>query len=61
MTQDSLFGTHADADDAAARASDEVRPAPEPLDEVLVFCDGGSRGNPGPSAIGAVVLDPSTD
>jgi ribonuclease HI len=26
-----------------------------------VFCDGGSRGNPGPSAIGAVVLDPSTD
>jgi ribonuclease HI len=28
---------------------------------VLIFCDGGSRGNPGPSAIGAVVLDPSTD
>ncbi len=31
------------------------------LDEIVVFCDGGSRGNPGPSAIGAVVLDPSTD
>ena len=30
------------------------------LDTVLVFCDGGSRGNPGPAAIGAVVLDPST-
>ncbi len=29
--------------------------------EVLVYCDGGSRGNPGPSAIGAVVLDPTTD
>jgi ribonuclease HI len=31
------------------------------LDEVLIYCDGGSRGNPGPSAIGAFVLDPSTD
>jgi ribonuclease HI len=26
---------------------------------VAVFCDGGSRGNPGPAAIGAVVLDAS--
>jgi ribonuclease HI len=31
------------------------------LDTVVVYCDGGSRGNPGPAAIGAVVLDPSTD
>jgi ribonuclease HI len=31
------------------------------LAEILVFCDGGSRGNPGPSAIGAVVLDPASD
>jgi ribonuclease HI len=46
VTQDSLFGP------PSARAQ---------LDEVVVFCDGGSRGNPGPSAIGAVVLDPSTD
>ncbi len=30
-------------------------------DEVLVFCDGGARGNPGPAAIGAVVLDPTVD
>ncbi len=30
-------------------------------DELLIYCDGGSRGNPGPAAIGAVVLDPSTD
>lgn len=29
--------------------------------EVLIFCDGGARGNPGPAAIGAVVLDPSVD
>jgi ribonuclease HI len=31
------------------------------VEEVLLYCDGGSRGNPGPSAIGAVVFDPSTD
>ena len=29
-------------------------------DVVAVYFDGGSRGNPGPAAIGAVVLDPST-
>jgi ribonuclease HI len=28
---------------------------------VTVYADGGARGNPGPAAIGAVVLDPSTD
>jgi ribonuclease HI len=31
------------------------------LDELMLYCDGGSRGNPGPAAIGAVVLDPATD
>jgi ribonuclease HI len=31
------------------------------VDELTIFCDGGSRGNPGPSAIGAVVYDDSTD
>ena len=30
-------------------------------DTVVVYCDGGARGNPGPAAIGAVVLDPTTD
>ncbi len=30
-------------------------------DELVVYADGGSRGNPGPAAIGAVVLDPSSD
>jgi ribonuclease HI len=29
-------------------------------DAVAVFCDGGARGNPGPAAIGAVVVDPAT-
>jgi len=30
------------------------------LDEVVVYFDGGARGNPGPAAIGAVVLDGSS-
>ena len=47
MTQDSLF--------------EEPEPTGSRLDEVVIYCDGGSRGNPGPSAIGAVVLDPSSD
>jgi ribonuclease HI len=29
---------------------------PEPRGTALVLCDGGSRGNPGPSAIAAVLL-----
>lgn len=32
-----------------------------PVDELTIFCDGGSRGNPGPGAIGAVVYDDTTD
>jgi len=28
---------------------------------VELYTDGGARGNPGPAAIGAVVLDPSTN
>jgi ribonuclease HI len=37
---------------------------PDPVtvrDELVIYSDGGARGNPGPAAIGAVVLDPSTD
>lgn len=30
-------------------------------ESLIVYSDGGSRGNPGPSAIGAVVMDASTD
>jgi ribonuclease HI len=26
-------------------------------ERILLYCDGGSRGNPGPAAIGALVLD----
>jgi ribonuclease HI len=33
----------------------------EQRDVVEIYCDGGSRGNPGPAAIGALVLDPTTD
>lgn len=29
--------------------------------EIILFADGGARGNPGPAAIGAVLLDPATD
>jgi len=32
----------------------------ERRDEIVVYCDGGARGNPGPAAIGAVVIDPAT-
>ena len=28
---------------------------------MTLYCDGGSRGNPGPAAIGAVVVDASVD
>src|SRR5438552_2466960 len=38
----------------APAAAGSVEPHPE---EVKVFTDGGSRGNPGPSASGFVVLD----
>ncbi len=31
------------------------------VEDIRVWCDGGSRGNPGPAAIGAVVEDVSTD
>ena len=28
---------------------------------ILISCDGGARGNPGPAAIGAVISDATTD
>jgi ribonuclease HI len=34
---------------------------PEPAECALVLCDGGSRGNPGPAAIAAVLLVPGGD
>ena len=36
---------------------DEAERARSGVDTVTVFFDGGSRGNPGPAAIGAVVID----
>ena len=32
--------------------------APKPPDGIVAHCDGGSRGNPGPSGYGAVIEDP---
>jgi ribonuclease HI len=46
-----------------ARASRHagVPAAPVPRGTAFVLCDGGSRGNPGPSAIAAVLLGPDGD
>ena len=30
------------------------------MDQLLVYADGGSRGNPGPSAYGSIIFDPTT-
>jgi ribonuclease HI len=30
-------------------------------ERLVVYADGGARGNPGPAAIGAVILDPATE
>ena len=42
--------------------SDEPLPGFEPVRRTIrIFCDGGSRGNPGPAGIGAVVLDATSE
>jgi ribonuclease HI len=41
----------------ASRHADAPPPAPWPRERVL--CDGGSRGNPGPAAMAAVLLTPA--
>lgn len=49
----------AEAIDAVFVQKTEATPAAatEPHDKVKIFCDGGSRGNPGPSAAGIILLD----
>jgi ribonuclease HI len=42
----------------AARHAEASRPAPSATGTARVLCDGGSRGNPGPAAIAAVLLGP---
>jgi ribonuclease HI len=32
-----------------------------PVESILIACDGGARGNPGPAAIGAVIYDTTKD
>ena len=59
MTQPSLFESASLGGPSFGNATSD--PPRRQVAEVLIYCDGGSRGNPGPSAIGAVVFDPSTD
>ncbi len=42
---------------ASRRAGTAPRPV-EPSDRMRVLCDGGSRGNPGPAAVAAVLVAP---
>lgn len=46
-------------DDLAAASLAEAG-APARRDRIVIEADGGSRGNPGPAAGGAIVLDPAT-
>jgi ribonuclease HI len=41
---------------SASRRAGTPLPQVEPGDRVRVLCDGGSRGNPGPAAVAAVVV-----
>jgi ribonuclease HI len=41
------------------RAVYALAPAKAPAMDATLFADGGSRGNPGPAASGAVLLDPT--
>ena len=59
---DSLFG--AEVMLAAGPTDEDLHEAVSPpVDEfaVVMYCDGGSRGNPGPAAVGAVVFDAVTN
>ena len=49
-------------DEPASASPPSPSPSPEARREVVaIYSDGGARGNPGPAAIGAVVLDPTTE
>jgi ribonuclease HI len=43
---------------AARRAAAPAPQPPAPTGTAIVLCDGGSRGNPGPAAIAAVLFGP---
>lgn len=58
MTQERLPLVAQDESEGIDGRADDTSGA---IDTVLVYCDGGARGNPGPAAIGAVVLDGSHD
>lgn len=40
-----------------SRVSRGLRPGPATINHLKIYCDGGSRGNPGPAAIGFLVED----
>ncbi|HSH18667.1 MAG TPA: reverse transcriptase-like protein [Candidatus Saccharimonadales bacterium] len=44
-----------------AETLDNVNPTTGDITEVIIYADGGSRGNPGPSASGFVIINPATD
>lgn len=44
-----------------AQQGEDVKITTTKVDSVKLFADGGSRGNPGPSASGFVIVDPDTD
>ena len=46
---------------AAARTDAAPEPAAPAINRLVMECDGGARGNPGPAAIGAVVRDCDTN
>jgi ribonuclease HI len=41
----------------ASRHAGALTPVEQPGDRALLLCDGGSRGNPGPAAVAAVLLE----
>ena len=61
--QTSLFGSVFESVGVESTADDSTGTVVQSRKslQVLMYCDGGSRGNPGPSAIGAVVYDATSD
>lgn len=54
--KDTALATEIDAVYKHLKEAEAARPLPK-LDEIKIFTDGGSRGNPGPSAGAYVILD----
>ncbi len=59
-TDDDPFAAYDEAPLAGPELSADADQPTRQL-SVVMYCDGGSRGNPGPAAIGAVVFDANAD